>query len=61
LKVLSAGLVDGIVVGVIPVLLGGGIPLLPAPGPRTTVALRGHRVYEKSGIVGLEYDVVTSS
>jgi dihydrofolate reductase len=57
-SLLSAGLVDGIDVGVIPVLLGGGIPLLPTPAPRTMLALRSHRVYEKSGIVGLEYDVV---
>jgi hypothetical protein len=46
--------------GVIPVLLGGGIPLLPTPAPRTTLALRSQRVYEKSGIVGLEYKVLRS-
>jgi dihydrofolate reductase len=57
-SLLSAGLVDGVDVGVIPVLLGGGVPLLPAPAPRTTLALRSHRVYAKSGCVGLEYDVV---
>ena len=57
---LGAGLVDGVDVGVMPVLLGEGIPLLPAPAPRTTLALRAHRVSEKSGIVGLEYDVVHS-
>ncbi len=59
-SLLGAGLVDGVDVAVIPVLLGGGIPLLPAPAPRTTLALRNQRVYEKSGIVGLEYDVVHS-
>ena len=59
-SLLRAGLVDGVDVGVIPVLLGGGIPLLPTPAPRTTLALRSQRVYEKSGIVGLEYDVVHS-
>ena len=57
-SLLGAGLVDGIDVGVIPVLLGGGIPLLPAPAPRTSLVLRSHRIYEKSGIVGLEYDLV---
>jgi dihydrofolate reductase len=57
-SLLGAGLVDGIDVAVIPVLLGGGIPLLPAPAPRTTLVLRSQRVYEKSGIVGLEYDVL---
>ena len=59
-SLLGAGLVDGIDVTVIPVLLGGGIPLLPTPAPRTTLALRSQRVYEKSGIVLLEYDVLHS-
>ena len=59
-SLLGAGLVDGVDVAVIPVLLGGGIPLLPTPAQRTTLALRNQRVYEKSGIVGLEYDVVHS-
>lgn len=30
----TVGLVDGVDVAVIPVLLGGGLPLLPSPGPR---------------------------
>ncbi len=59
-SLLGAGLVDGVDVGVMPVLLGGGIPLLPTPAPRTRLLLRDHRVHEKSGIVGLEYDVVHS-
>jgi dihydrofolate reductase len=54
---LELGLVDAVDVAVIPVLLGGGIQLLPAPGPRTSLTLRSRRVYEKSGIVALEYDV----
>jgi hypothetical protein len=37
-------------------VLGGGIPLLPSPAPLTKLILRNRRVYEKSGIVGLEYD-----
>ncbi len=57
-SLLGAGLVDGVDVAVIPVLLGGGIPLLPTPAPRTTLALKTQHVYEKSGIVALEYDVV---
>ena len=59
-SLLNAGLVDGVDVAVIPVLLGGGIPLLPTPAPHTTLVLRSQRVYEKSGTVGLEYDVVHS-
>jgi dihydrofolate reductase len=54
---LELGLVDALDVAVVPVLLGGGIPLLPAPGPRTSLTLRNRRVYETSGIVALEYDV----
>jgi dihydrofolate reductase len=57
-SLLAAGLVDRVEVGLIPVLLGGGIPLLPAPAARASLRLTGHRVYEKTGTVGLEYDVV---
>jgi dihydrofolate reductase len=57
-NLLAAGLVDGVDVGVVPVLLGGGIPLLPSPAAQAKLKLTKERVYEKSGIVGLEYDVV---
>jgi len=57
-SLLAADLVDRLELGVIPVLLGGGIPLLPPPAGRVTLALRKQRVYEKTGIIGLEYDVV---
>jgi dihydrofolate reductase len=57
-SLLAAGLVDGVDVGVVPVLLGGGIPLLPSPAGQAKLKLKKQRVYEKSGIVGLEYDVV---
>jgi dihydrofolate reductase len=57
---LSDGLVDGVDAAIVPVLLGGGIPFLPAPAPRARLKLTNHRVYEKSGIVGLEYDIVRS-
>ena len=53
----GAGLVDGVDVAVIPILLGGGIPLLPTPGPRLPLRLRAHRVYPKTGTLFLEYDV----
>ena len=57
----AAGLVDGVAVAVIPVLLGGGIPLLPAPGPKLTLHLRAHRIYPKTGTVFLEYDIAQPS
>jgi dihydrofolate reductase len=56
-SLLAAGLVDGIGVSLIPVLLGGGVPLLPAPAVRATLKLRKQRLYEKTGTVGLEYDI----
>ena len=52
-----AGLVDGVDVAVIPVILGSGIPLMPARGPRLRLALRTHRLYPKTGTLFLEYDV----
>jgi dihydrofolate reductase len=57
-SLLAAGLVDRVEVSLIPVLLGGGIPLLPSPAGRATLKLRKQRLYEKTGIVGLEYDIV---
>jgi dihydrofolate reductase len=57
-SLLGAGLVDGVDAAIIPVLLGGGIPLLPSPAEHTRLRLRHQRVYAKSGIVGLEYDAV---
>ena len=56
-SLLAAGLVDEVAVSVIPVLLGGGIPLLPSPADRARLRLKKHRVYEKTGTVGLEYEI----
>ena len=57
-SLLAAGLVDEIGMSVIPVLLGGGIPLLPSPAARARLKLKSQRVYEKTGTVGLEYDIL---
>jgi dihydrofolate reductase len=57
-SLLAEGLVDGVDAAIVPVLLGGGIPLLPSPAARAALRLRHRRVYEKSGIVRLEYDTV---
>ena len=55
---LAAGLVDGVEIGVIPVLLGGGLPLLPAGDPlRRSLRLIDAKTYPKSGIVLLSYAV----
>ncbi len=55
-SLLEDGLVDALDIGIIPVLLGGGILLLPTPAARKSLELTGHKIY-KSGIVGLEYAV----
>lgn len=57
-SLLGAGLVDEMHFNVIPVLLGGGIPMLPSPADRARLRLKKHRVYEKTGTVGLEYDIL---
>ena len=54
----QAGLVDGVDVAVIPVLLGGGIPLLPSPGPTLRLRLRSQRHFAKTRPLFLECDVV---
>jgi dihydrofolate reductase len=59
-SLLAAGLVDEVAVSVIPVLLGGGTPLLPPPATRAALVLRKQRLYEKTGIVGLWYDIKRS-
>lgn len=56
----EAGLVDTVEVAIIPILLGGGIPLLPTPGPRLPLRLRSHRLYANSGTLILDYDIVRS-
>jgi dihydrofolate reductase len=53
----QAGLVDGVDVAILPIMLGGGIPLLPSPGPRLRLQLRAHRLYPKTGTLLVEYDV----
>jgi dihydrofolate reductase len=53
----SAGLVDGVDVAIIPVVLGGGIPLAAPPTPTLRLKLKSHRVYAATGIVMLAYDV----
>lgn len=53
----ALGLVDRVEIALVPVMLGGGVPLFPAPGPRVPLTLENQRLYEKSGIVLLEYSV----
>jgi dihydrofolate reductase len=56
-SLLEQGLVDAVDVTVVPVLLGGGVKLLPEPYDVHKLKLMKHRVYEKTGTVSLEYAV----
>lgn len=55
----EAKLVDTVELAVVPILLGGGIPLLPPPARQIKLKLTGHKVY-RTGIVSLEYAVQLS-
>ena len=56
-SLLDFGLVDTIEVGVIPVLLGEGIPLLPQRPQRTTLRLVSSKAYKATGTLALEYAI----
>jgi dihydrofolate reductase len=56
-SLLDLGMVDTVEVAIIPVLLGGGLPLLLHPAKLAKLRLTKHRVYEKTGTVALEYAV----
>jgi dihydrofolate reductase len=55
-SLLQRGFVDAVEVSIVPILLGGGIPLLPTPAARKKLELFGHKIY-KSGTVSLQYAV----
>ena len=54
-SLLDLGMVDTVEVAVVPVVLGSGIPLLPAPAKQVKLKLTNNKVYKKTGIVSLEY------
>jgi dihydrofolate reductase len=60
-SLLQANLVDRVEVSLIPILLGEGIPFLPPPAPQTKLQFLKQRLYKKTGIVGLEYEVIRTS
>lgn len=57
-SLLDLGMVDTVELAIIPVLLGGGLPLLPHPAKLAKLRLTKHRVYEKTGTIALAYAVV---
>jgi dihydrofolate reductase len=50
------GLVDTVEVGIVPILLGAGVPLLPGPTNRIKLSLKTQQV-RRTGMVSLEYAV----
>jgi dihydrofolate reductase len=57
-SLLELDCVDSVEPAIMPVVLGGGIPLLPAPAVQRKLSFRTERVYGKSGTVVLCYDVI---
>jgi dihydrofolate reductase len=57
-SLLAAGQVDRVEVTVIPILLGGGVPLIPPGQPRTLLALRRVEQFP-SGQVSLHYAIAS--
>ena len=56
-QLLDAGVVDDVEVAIVPVLVGGGIPLRTLPSSLHRLTLQEHRLFEKSGIMLLSYEV----
>jgi dihydrofolate reductase len=48
--------VDSVEVSIVPVLLGAGVPLLPAINQRAELKLTKYKVY-RSGVVSLDYEI----
>lgn len=57
-SLLELGLVDQVQVGLVPTLLGDGLPLLARPAQRAQLKLMQQRVYRKTGTVLLDYEVL---
>jgi len=56
-NLLGVDAVDMVEIGLVPALLGGGIPLLPAGGGTVRLSLVETRRYSRSGILALTYEV----
>ena len=57
---LESGVVDDFEVAIVPVLLGGGIPLRALPAALTKLTMTDHRLYPKSGTVMMTYSVLST-
>src|SRR5262249_36685712 len=56
-SLLNLRLVDAVEVAVVPVVLGHGVPFVASPASQTSLTLKSHHVYAKTGTVLLGYDV----
>jgi dihydrofolate reductase len=56
-SLLEIGMVDAVEVAIVPVLLGGGLRLLPDPAKTARLELTKHKVFEKTGTVSLTYAI----
>ncbi len=59
-SLLELGLVDQVQVGIVPVLLGEGLPLVEHPSKLAKLRLAKHRVYAKTGTVLLDYELAAA-
>jgi dihydrofolate reductase len=59
-SLLELGLVDTVEIGVMPVLLGGGIPFLPPPAGRAALTLTSHAAFQTTGTISLAYAITKS-
>ncbi|MXY93847.1 MAG: dihydrofolate reductase [Caldilineaceae bacterium SB0670_bin_27] len=53
----NEGLVDTLEVSVLPILLGGGVPLVAGLSRQADLILKEHKVFEKTGTALLVYDI----
>jgi dihydrofolate reductase len=60
-SLLEIGLVDTVEVAIVPILLGEGLPFLPTTSHRQKLKLTSQKIYKKTGLVLLHYDVEKSA
>lgn len=58
-SLLTLGQVQTVEVAIIPVLLGSGVPFLPAAEQRKKLKLASNKIYRKTGTVALTYEVAS--
>jgi dihydrofolate reductase len=59
-SLMDLGYVDTIEPAIVPVVIGDGIPMFPRADMRHSLELTNYRLYEKTGIILLEYAVKKS-